>query len=118
MSDRFPHHQLEVYRLSLELAVLAKELCARVPRGYRGLADQLIRSAPGVVLLIAEGANRSSAAQKRQRFVEARGECGEAAATVELLSRMDLVPLADSVRFQEAADRVAAMLTGLIRRWS
>ena len=80
------------------------------------MADQLIRSAPGVALLIAEGACRATFAQKRQRFVEARGECGEAAATVEVAARMGLVSAEESRRFGRDADRVAAMLTGLIRR--
>ena len=118
MSDRFPHQRLRVYRLAVELAVLAKELSDRVPRGYRGLADQLIRSGPAVALLIAEGANRESSAQKRQRFAEARGECGEAAATVEILVRMELLLGEEPARFERTADEVAAMLTGLIRRHS
>ena len=115
MSDRFPHHRLDAYRLSLELAVSAKKIADRVPRGYRSLADQLIRSAPAVALLVAEGANRSTPAQKRQRYTEARGECGEAAATVEVLAHMELVSRGESERFEQIADRVAAMLTGLIR---
>ena len=115
-SQRFPHHRLDVYALSLELAVSAKRIADGIPRGYRSLADQLIRSAPAVALLIAEGANRATAAQKRQRFVEARGECGEAAATVEVAARMGLVSTEDSPRFERDANRVAAMLTGLIRR--
>ena len=73
MSERFAHHRLDVYELALDLAVLAKGISEQIPRGYRSLSDQLIRSGSGVVLLIAEGANRFSSAQKRQRFVEARG---------------------------------------------
>ena len=118
MPERFAHHRLDVYFLALELAVLGKGLSERVPRGYRSLADQLIRSAPSIALLIAEGANRLTPGQKRQRFVEARGECGEAAATVEVLRLMDLVPENDSRHFSQKADRVAAMLTGLIRLYS
>ncbi len=118
MSDRFPHQKLRVYRLAVELAVLGHELAGRLPRGARGLADQLTRSGPAVALLIAEGANRASSAQKRQRFVEARGECGEAVATVEVLARMGLLPVEDASHFEQQADAIAAMLTGLIRRHS
>jgi four helix bundle protein len=114
MSARFAHHYLDVYHLAVELAVSSKDLSERIPRGYRTLADQLIRSGPSVALLIAEGANRLSPAQKRQRFVEARGECGEAAATIEILVRMDLVPRDAASRFHRTADRVAAMLRRLI----
>ena len=116
MSERFAHHRLDVYELALDLAVLAKGISEQIPRGYRSLSDQLIRSGSGVVLLIAEGANRSSSAQKRQRFVEARGECGEAAATVELSERMGLISPQECQLFQSTAGRIVAMLTGLIRR--
>ena len=101
MADRFAHHRLDVYELALELAVLAKGVSEEIPRGYRTLSDQLLRSGSGVVLLIAEGANRRSAAQKRQRFVEARGECGEAAATVELSQRLGLISREDCRLFSE-----------------
>ena len=116
MTRRFAHHRLDVYELALELAVSAKGISAGIPRGYRGLSDQLLRSATGVVLLIAEGANRFTPGQKRQRFVEARGECGEAAATVELCARLELVSQEESLSFQRMADQVCAMLTGLIHR--
>jgi four helix bundle protein len=114
----FPHHRLHVYRLALELAKEARCVADRVPRGYRGLADQLIRSGPAVALLVAEGANRYSSAQKRQRFVEARGECGEAAATVEVLRVMGIVSDADQVRFEGVAAQIGRMLTALIKRHS
>ena len=116
MSERFAHHRLDAYEVALELAVLAKGISDQIPRGYRGLSDQLLRSGSGVVLLIAEGANRSSAAQKRQRFIEARGECGEAAATVELSLRMGMISAEECRLFQTSAGRIAAMLTGLIRK--
>ena len=118
MSDRFPHQHLRVYRLAVELAVQAKQLADRVPRGYRRLADQLIRSGPGVALLIAEGANRETSPQMRQRYIEARGECGEAAATVEVLGRMGLLHGDGLSSFTQNADEIAAMLTALIRRHS
>ena len=117
-SARFPHHRLLAYTLALDLAVSAREILDRIPRGYRSLADQLLRSSTGVVLLTAEGANRYTAAQKRQRFAEARGECGEAAATVEVLHSLKLMSQAEADEFQAAASRVAALLTGLVRRFA
>ena len=117
-TQRFPHHRLDAYRLSLKLAEQAKELSDAVPRGYRKVADQLLRAGTSTVLLIAEGANRYTAGHKRQRFMEARGECGEVAAAAELLARLGLVPVADAQRLHDTAGRVAAMLTGLIKRVS
>ena len=74
--------------------------------------------ARNTALLIAEGANRYGAGQKRQRFSEARGECGECAAGLEQAMALKLVPAADAEQATELAARVAAMLTGLLRRWS
>jgi len=72
-SSKFPHHRLDAYRVSVEMACTAKKLADRVPRGYRSFADQLLRAAGSTVLLIAEGANRYTAGQKRQRFSAGAG---------------------------------------------
>ena len=116
--SEFLHHRLDVYHLALELAGSARRIADRVPRGYRGLAEQLLRSGPAVALLVAEGANRFTAPQKRQRFIEARGECGEAAATVEVLQVMGLVSAKELGSFEETASRVGKMLTALVKKHS
>jgi len=112
----FPHQRLDAYTVGLEVARDAKRLSDQVPRGYRSFADQMMRAAGSTVLLIAEGANRRTAGQKRQRFSEARGECGEVAAAAEMLGLLGLVPGAEAAELQGKAARVAAMLTGLLKR--
>ena len=112
----FPHARLDAYNVGLELVAQAKGLADRVPRGHRTLADQIMRAAGSIVLNVAEGANRYTAGQKRQRFTEARGECGEVAAAAEVLAALSLVPNEEAERVRHTAGRVAAMLTGLIRR--
>jgi len=107
---------LDAYQVAVDLTEQAKVLSDRIPRGYRTLADQLLRAAAGTVLLTSEGADRYTAGHERQRFMEARGECGEAAVAAELLARLSLVPVAEADRLQETAGRVAAMLNGLIHR--
>ena len=114
----FPHNRLEVFQISLEMASQAKRVSDRVPRGHRSLADQLLRSSGSTVLLIAEGANRYTTGSKRQRYSEARGECGEVAAAAELLSVLELVPQVECENLLGLAGRVAAMLTRLIRRFA
>ena len=57
-----------------------------------------------------------SSPQKRQRFVEARGECAEVAAACELTRVLRLVD--DTTVVETLADRVSAMLTRLIARHS
>ena len=64
---RLDHERLDVYERALEFHALA---CTLVPRrGLRTLRDQLERASLGVVLNIAEGAGRTSGADKR-RFYE------------------------------------------------
>ena len=69
------------------------------------------------MLLIAEGANRRTAGDKRQRFSMARGECGECAAATEVALTLRLVPRDEAQRVMVLAGRVAAMLTRLIQRF-
>ncbi len=115
-STRFAHHRLDVWHHAKDLAVQGRQLAAAIPRGDRDLADQLRRSATAPALLIGEGANRLNAGEKRQRFNEARGEACEAAVAVELAVALGLVSSADADALLVTADKVAAMLTGLIRR--
>ncbi|GEM_PF-554217 len=101
-----------------DLAVHGRRLAASIPRGDRDLAAQLRRSATAPALLIGEGANRLNAGEKRQRFNEARGEACEAAVAVELAASPGLVPAVEAEPLLAAADKVTAMLTGLLRKHS
>ncbi len=110
----FPHQRLNAWRVALELVTQVKTLCERIPRGYRNVADHMLRAAVNTALLLAEGANRLTAGQKRQRFGEARGEVGEVAGGAQVAAALGLVPTAEAERVQHTAGRVAAMLTRLI----
>ena len=118
LSLTFPHHKLQAYQVALQMATEAKAVADRVPRGYRSFADQLLRAAGSTVLLIGEGAGRYGSGPKRQRYQEARGECGEVAAALELLLALGLVPQAQAQRTLALAARVGAMLTRLVVRLS
>ena len=84
-SFHFTHYKLDAYRVARELAVLVIHLVTQVPEGHHKMVSQIVRSATGAEALIAEGANRYTPKQKRQRFVEARGEAGETAAHLQRL---------------------------------
>ena len=115
---RFTHYKLDAYRVSSELADLVMKLVPQVPDGHHRLVDQIVRSSTGAEALIAEGANRYTSKQKRQRFVEARGEAGEVAAHLERLRRYRFISEQQLMQGLELADRLCAMLTGLIKRHS
>ena len=72
----FPHHHLDAYYVSLEMVKASKILSAKIPRGYRNLADQLSRASASVVLNLCEGANRFSPGEKRQCFRRAHTHSG------------------------------------------
>ena len=110
----FPHQRLDAWRVAVELVTQVKTLCERIPRGYRNVADHMLRAAVNTALLLAEGANRLTAGQKRQRFGEARGEVGEVAGGAEVAAALGLVPTKEAERVLHTAGRVAAMLTRLI----
>ena len=114
----FPHHRLDVYRVSLEALEATATLVQRVPRGYGYATNQLKRAALSTVLSIAEGASRKTSRDKRYRYEIGRAECGEAAAVVEALAVLKLVPTDEATRLMNLQARVAAMLTRLIGRYS
>ena len=94
----------------------AKFLAQQTPRGQRSVADHLLRSSSNAVLLWAEGANRRGSAEKRQRFVESRGEAGEVAAACDLVLVLEMGSEPGAPAVKRDAARVGAMLTRLIQR--
>ncbi|MDH3592873.1 MAG: four helix bundle protein [Planctomycetota bacterium] len=114
--NRFAHQRLDAYRVALEMFRGVELLAGRLPRGFGNHKDQLRRAAAAVVRNIAEGANRTHPRDKASRFTIARGECGECDASLEMIEVLELLDPRDLRRLREQADRVAAMLRGLIRR--
>lgn len=114
----FTHYKLDAYHVARQLADLVIVLVEQVPKGHHKLVDQVLRAATGAEALIAEGANRFTPKQKRQRFVEARGEAGEVAAHLERFRRYRFISEEQLMAALELADRLCAMLTGLIKRHS
>jgi four helix bundle protein len=107
------HERLEVYRVALELHTLC---CSLLPsRGFGALRDQLERASLGVVLSIAEGSGRGSAADKRRFYEMARGSATESAAALEVLRLRRLVDPERLVEARSLAIRVVQMLSRLAR---
>ena len=107
-----PHHRLIVFGVACEMVIAVKD--AHISDAK--LRDEALRAIKGVTCNIAEGAGRVTRADKARAFTVARGECGEAAAAVEVASLLGAVSKDDARRVVLLADRVIAMLTGLIRR--
>ncbi|MBL8608966.1 MAG: four helix bundle protein [Myxococcales bacterium] len=109
--SRLPHHRLVAYSVAAELLVAVRAADIRDPK----LRDQALRAAKSVCLNVAEAAGRVSHADKARIFAIARGECVEAAAAVEIAALADDTTTEAADAVVASADRVYALLTGLIR---
>ena len=106
---RLDHERLEVYSVALEFHTCVLALLPL--RGSRAVRDQIERASLGVVLNIAEGAGRTSRADKRRFYEIARGSATETAAALDVLRVRGLI---DSRAHREArglAVRVVQMLS-------
>ena len=109
---QLPHHRLIAFGVAKELLVAVRETNVR----DAGLRDQALRAAKSACLNVAEAAGRTSRADKARVFGIARAEASEAAAAVEVAALVGDADARDLERVVSIADRLVAMLTGLIRR--
>ena len=106
------HERLQVYVVALELHASA---CGLLPaRTARVLRDQLERASLGVVLNIAEGAGRRSAADKRRFYEMARGSATETAAITDVVRARGLAAAPSCAHARGLAVRVVQMLSRLV----
>jgi four helix bundle protein len=114
----FAFERLDAYKLARQLTVITAGIAATIPRGYGTIKDQLLRSGSAPARLIAEGALRRSKGSKRQRFEEALGECGEAVAAAQQGVDLKLISESQYNRLRIIAQRVAAMTSRLVTKFS
>jgi four helix bundle protein len=106
-----PHHRLAAYHVALQLLAVVRDAEIRDAK----LRDQALRAAKSAALNVAEGAGRSSRADRARVFAIARGEAMEAAAAVEIAVHAGDAPAAALEASLPVADRLMALLTGLCR---
>jgi len=111
----FDHERLDVYQLALDFLVYADGLIRKLPRGRAHFADQFGRAALSVVLNIADGAGKVSAADKRRYYLTARGSATEAAALLDALTRVGLLDEPKRAEGKETLLRIVSMLVKLAR---
>ncbi len=100
----------------MELTIGVERLAAGLPHGYADLKDQVRRAAAATTRNITEGASRWGPRDKAQRFAIARGECAECDAALQMVDGLELSKGRTVGDLRRLADRVGAMLTGLIHR--
>jgi four helix bundle protein len=108
---RLPHHRLVAYHVAVELLLAIKAAAIRDAT----LRDQALRAAKSAVLNVAEGAARVTRPDQRRAFAIARGEGVEAFAALEIAALAGDAESAHVDRCLPVAERLYALLTGLLR---
>jgi four helix bundle protein len=106
--------RLDCYRIAVEFRALAADLCAG--RRLGALRDQLDRASVSIVLNIAEGAGRRTAADKAHFFTIARGSATECAVVLDLLAARGFLTSQAHRHGRGLLVRIVQMLTRLIAR--
>jgi four helix bundle protein len=105
-----PHHKLHAFAVARDLLLAVLRCSIRDAK----LRDEAIRSAKSACLNTAEGAGRVTRADKARAFAIARAETVEAAAAVEIAALCGDTSAAHAEEVARIADRLVAMLTGLV----
>ena len=107
----FPFQKLEVY-------IQSRELAAGVHRANIGdaeLRDQATRAAKSAFLNVSEGLPDTQLGVRRRHFTIARNSLCEVAAAVDLAVAIGALPAAVAGELVGRMQRVAALLSGLMR---
>jgi len=107
---------MDVFKLSHTLTLEIYKLTEKFPIGERfSLSAQMRRSAYSIPINIVEGASRLSRKEYRQFVGIARGSASEIIYQLLLTKDLGYLSEQDYVLFKEKYDRVAKMLTSLLR---
>lgn len=107
---------MDVFKLSHSLTIEIYKLTERFPPEERfGLSSQMRRSAYSIPVNIVEGASRLGTKEYRQFVGIARGSSGEISYQLLLSRDLGYISEQDYTSLKEKYDRVARMLTGLIK---
>jgi four helix bundle protein len=106
--------KLDVYQRSIEFLAFVLDLIGHLPKGHGDLADQLRRSAQSTPQNIAEGAGRTTKADKARHYTIARGSAMESAAHLDVLKVAGAIDAEEYSCGIDLLERVVAMLTRLV----
>jgi four helix bundle protein len=107
---------MDVFKLSHSLTIEIYKLTERFPPEEKfGLSSQMRRSAYSIPVNLVEGASRLGTKEYRQFVGVARGSSAEIGYQLLLSRDLGYLSEQDYTSIRERYDRVAKMLTGLIR---
>jgi len=105
---------LDSYQVAIQFLAIALEVVRQLPRGHADDGDQLRRAAKSVARNIAEGAGRSTPADKAKHYTIARGEAMECACSFDVMLLERTITAEQHQRGLEFLERVVSMLTKMI----
>jgi four helix bundle protein len=108
-------HRLDVYRCALQLYRLIGRIVAQFPRGEADLRGQMKRASRSLPFNIGEGVGKRGRA-RAAAYEIALGEAKELIVALDCVEVDQLAPIDLVIAGQDLADRIAAMLTKMIRR--
>ena len=104
------HTETRIYRSSLELVGLCREVLDSLPPGFAFLADQLRRASSSVLLNFAEGCGKQTRRDRKKYFAIAKGSAYEIAAILDFGHVFAIVSGDVRARGERLCDCVAAMV--------
>ena len=107
-------HQLDVYRCALDLYRRVGKIVAGFPRGDADLRTQMRRASRSIPFNIGEGVGKRGRA-RAAAYAVALGETKEIIVALDCVEIDGGAPTGEIAAAQAVADRIAAMLTKLIR---
>lgn len=107
-------HKLDVYRCALELYRRVGHIVAEFPRGEADLRSQMRRASRSVSFNIGEGVGKRGRARVAAYEI-ALGETKELIVALDCVEIDRLASMDEVLAAEDLADRIAAMLTKLIR---
>ncbi len=110
----FDHEKLRVYQEALRFAASTENILERIKKPSP-IHDQLDRARTSILLNIAEGNGRYTAADRCRFFDMARGSALECAACLDLLAIKNVITKTDQQLAKENLEKIVSMLVGLIR---
>ena len=110
----FDHEKLRVYQEALQFAASVESILQQAKKSA-SLYDQLDRARTSVLLNIAEGNGRYTAADRCRFFDMARGSTLECAACLDLLAIKNAITAEALKANKDVLEKIVSMLVGLIR---
>ena len=108
--------ELDVFKLSHEMALAIYKLTKNFPEEEKfGLTSQMRRAAYSVPMNVVEGTNRLNSKEYRQFVGIAKGSGGEVTYQLLLARGLKYIDEKTYNAYRSSYDRIAQMLTGLVK---